>query len=46
VGVVTLDSIREQGMMYYCHKNKEENSAKELRCVTRVGGGGIDIRGY
>jgi hypothetical protein len=36
---VTVDSIRERDVTYYCHKNKEKGkSAKELRCVMRVGG--------
>lgn len=42
LGEVTVDSIREQGVMYYCHTNKEKvKSAKELRCLTWlvVGGG-------
>lgn len=34
-----MESMKEQNAMYYCHKNKEMGkSAKELRCVTRVGG--------
>ena len=39
-----MDSIREQGVMYYCHTNKEKvKSAKELGCVTRLGGGGSEV---